>query len=126
MPTTNSKILVVEDDPQLSMTYGILLKKEGYSVEHAYNGLEALSKVDSYLPELILLDIRMPKMDGIEFLKQARLPKHHPNIKVIVFSNMDQTAELEEVKDLGAHRSVLKSSVSPTQLAQLVRETLVS
>ena len=119
-----AKVLVVEDDPQLNMTYDILLKKEQHSVEHAYNGVEALEKLDTFKPEIILLDIRMPGMDGIEFLRQADMPKKHPKVKVVVFSNMEQADQLEEAQALGAHKSILKSSVSPAQLAQLVRDML--
>lgn len=119
-----AKVLVVEDDPQLNLTYDILLKKENHVVDHAYNGIEALHKVDDFNPELILLDIRMPKMDGIEFLRKANLSSKHPDIKIIVFSNMEQADQLEEAMFLGAHRHVLKSSLSPIQLAQLINDTL--
>lgn len=119
-----AKVLVVEDDPQLNLTYDILLRKENHTVAHAYNGMEALQKVLEFKPELILLDIRMPKMDGIEFLRKANLAKTHPGVKIVVFSNMEQADQLEEAMSLGAHRHVLKSSLSPSQLAQLITDTL--
>lgn len=118
------KVLLVEDDPQLNLTYAILLKKEGYAVDHAFNGQEALDKLTLFKPMLILLDIRMPRMDGIEFLRQARLPVTHPGIRTIVFSNMEQADQLEEAMSLGAHAHVLKSSLSPSGLAELIRKTL--
>jgi CheY-like chemotaxis protein len=119
-----AKILVVEDDPQLNLTYDILLKKEAHTVDHAFNGFEALDKVPSFMPEIILLDIRMPKMDGIEFLRKADMANKYPDIKIIVFSNMEQVDQLEEAMSLGAHKHVLKSSLSPGQLAQLINDTL--
>lgn len=119
-----AKVLIVEDDPQLNLTYDILLKKIGHEVGHAFNGLEALDQIKEFKPELILLDIRMPKMDGIEFLKQADMPKNHPDIKIILFSNMDQADQIEEAFSLGIHKSVLKSSMAPSQLATLVNELL--
>jgi CheY-like chemotaxis protein len=121
-----AKVLVVEDDPQLNLTYDILLKKEAHTVEHALNGFEALEKLVSFKPEVILLDIRMPKMDGIEFLRHARLHKRHPEIKIIVFSNMEQADQLEEALSLGAHQHALKSALSPSQLAQLITDTLAA
>lgn len=119
-----AKVLIVEDDPQLNLTYDILLKKVGHEAGHAFNGIEALEQLKSFKPELILLDIRMPKMDGIEFLRHANLPKHYPHIKVILFSNMDQPDEIEEAFKLGIHKSVLKSSIAPSQLAGLIQEVL--
>lgn len=118
------KVLLVEDDPQLNLTYAILLKKEGYTVEHAFNGQEALDKLPVFKPKLILLDIRMPRMDGIEFLRVAKLPEKYPSIRTIVFSNMEQAEQLEEAMSLGANAHVLKSSLSPSGLAELIRETL--
>lgn len=119
-----SKILLVEDDPQLSLTYSILLKKVGHELEHAFNGIEALEKLKTYSPELILLDIRMPRMDGIEFLRHAKLPATFPKTKVIIFSNMEQVEQLDEAMKLGAHSHVLKSSLSPTNLVELIKESL--
>lgn len=119
-----ARVLIVEDDPQLNLTYDILLRKVGHEAGHAFNGVEALEQLKTFKPELILLDIRMPKMDGIEFLRQAQLPKNHPDIKVILFSNMDQSDEIEDAMKLGVHKSVLKSSVAPSQLAALVEEML--
>ena len=120
-----AKILVVEDDPQLSLTYGILLKKEGHEVDHAHNGFEALTKIKTFTPEIILLDIRMPGMDGIEFLRQVKLKENFPDVKVIVFSNMEQADQIEEAFKLGAHSTMLKSSFSPSQLADMIRQTLL-
>ena len=119
-----AKILLVEDDHQLNLTYSILLKKVGHELEVAYNGVEALEKLKTFTPELILLDIRMPRMDGIEFLRQAQLPELFPKTKVIVFSNMDQADQLEEALRLGAHNHVLKSSLSPSALVDLINQTL--
>jgi CheY-like chemotaxis protein len=119
-----AKILLVEDDHQLSLTYSILLKKVGHELELAFNGIEALEKLKTFSPELILLDIRMPRMDGIEFLRQAKLRSSFPKTKVIVFSNMDQADQLEEAMRLGAHSHVLKSSLSPSALVNLINQTL--
>lgn len=119
-----AKVLVVEDDPLLNLTYDILLKKVGHEVGHALNGFEALKQLPVFKPEIILLDIRMPKMDGIEFLRQSNLPKSHPNVKVILFSNMDQPDQIEEAFKLGIHKSVLKSSLAPRQLVELIDELL--
>ena len=121
-----AKVLVVEDDPQLNMTYDILLKKVGHDVSHAYNGLEALGQLGTFKPQVILLDIRMPKMDGIEFLREAQMPTKYPDIKIVLFSNMDQAELVEEAFSLGVHKSVLKSSVAPSQLVAIINELLAA
>lgn len=119
-----AKVLVVEDDLRLKMTYDILLKKEGHTVERAINGEEALEKLASFKPDLILLDLMMPKMTGIEFLEAARVPENYPNTKIIIFSNMSVPSEVEKAFALGATKYMLKSSTSPKQLAALVEQTL--
>jgi phosphoserine phosphatase RsbU/P len=121
-----AKILVVEDDQRLKLTYDILLHKEGHEVERAEDGEEALQKLESFKPDLILLDIRMPKVDGIEFLRLANAPVKHPNTKIIVFSNMEQPEQLEQAYKYGATRYMLKASTSPKQLADLIATTLES
>jgi len=121
-----ARVLVVEDDLRLKMTYDILLQKEGHTVDRALNGEEALEKLASFKPDLILLDISMPKMNGVQFLEAARVRDNHPNLRVIVFSNLSNPVEMEKCFELGATKYMLKSSTSPKQLAALVQETLAN
>ena len=121
-----ARVLVVEDDLRLKMTYDILLQKEGHTVDRALNGEEALGKLASFKPDLILLDISMPKMNGVQFLEAARVRDNHPNLRVIVFSNLSNPVEMEKCFELGATKYMLKSSTSPKQLAALVQETLAN
>jgi CheY-like chemotaxis protein len=119
-----ARVLIVEDDERLKMTYGIVLGKEGHEVEHAADGQEALDKLSVYAPDVVLLDLHMPNIDGIEFLKRADMPAKYPSTKVIVFSNMEQPEQLEQAYELGADRYMLKASTSPKQLADLISNTL--
>ncbi len=121
-----AKVLVVEDDLRLKLTYDIILKKEGHTVERAQDGQEALKKVKSFQPDLILLDMLMPKMSGLEFLKVFNAKKNHPDVKIIVFSNMSMPNEMEQAYALGATKYMLKSSTSPRQLAELIARTLAT
>ncbi len=120
------KVLIVEDEPALSRAYKTILDKEGYQVTTASNGEEALKKTKEDEPDLILLDLRMPKVNGTEFLKRYNLQKDHPNVKVIVFSNLDTQQDIDEAYSLGTDRYMLKAWASPNELAQLVKETLSS
>lgn len=117
------RVLIVEDEKILNEAYQTILKKEGYTVDVAFDGEEALEKVKAKEPSLILLDLRMPKKSGLEFLN-AYEPTKHPNVKVIVFSNLDAQKEIDEAYDLGAHKYMLKAWASPKELATLVKDTL--
>ncbi len=126
MVQSNSKksILIVEDEPELADAYFSLLSQVGYNVAVAHNGKEALEKAETHQPELILLDLRMPVMDGVEFLEKYDLKNEHPKVKVIVFSNYDMQDEIDDAYRLGADRYVLKAWASPKELLQIVKNTL--
>ncbi len=118
------KILIVEDEVSLSDAYDTLLKQAKYDVMVAHDGKDALEKAASFKPHLILLDLRMPEMDGVEFLKQYDLVSDHPDVKVIVFSNYDMQDEIDEAYRLGADRYILKAWASPREILNLVGDVL--
>lgn len=117
-------ILIVEDEQSLNEAYQLILKKKGYEVFTAYDGEEALEITSKLEPTLILLDLRMPRMDGIGFLGKYNLKEDHPKVKVIVFSNYDMQKEIDEAYRLGAERYILKAWASPKELIQVVENTL--
>lgn len=119
-----AKVLIVEDDLRLKITYEILISKEGHTFERAENGEEAMQKMTSFQPDLVLLDMMMPKMTGLEFLENIKLKENFPLTKVIVFSNMSMPDEMQKAYALGASKYVLKSSTSPRQLSELITQTL--
>ncbi len=122
--TGKVSILIVEDEPALNEAYQLVLKKAGYKVRAAYNGQEALAMTRSFEPDIILLDLRMPKVDGVSFLKQYNIKDDHPQVQVIVFSNYDMQKEIDQAFDLGAKRYMLKAWASPKELLQIVESTL--
>lgn len=117
-------ILVVEDDMTLNEAYKTLLGKAGYKVSTAFNGEEALTATSKGDPDLIFLDLRMPVMDGITFLKAYKPKDEHPKVKIIVFSNYDMQKEVDEAYKLGADHYVLKAWASPKELLHIVKNTL--
>lgn len=121
---SSKKILIVEDEQILRDAYVHILSQEGYRVSEARNGREALESLEREDHDLILLDILMPKMDGLEFLKKAKLTKKHPRTKVIAFSNLSDHKKLEFMVGLGVTKNILKSSLSPKQLAEAVKHLL--
>lgn len=118
------KVLIVEDEQALNEAYQTILEKEGFIVSVAYDGKEALEFTKDLEPDLILLDLRMPRVSGIEFLKEYQLTKKHPSVKVIVFSNLDTQSEIDEAYELGAHKYMLKAWASPKELVKLINDTL--
>jgi len=117
-------ILVVEDEPELAEIYRVLLVQDGYEVTVVHNGKDALKHTSEKSPDLILLDLRMPIMDGVEFLKEYNLKENHPSVKVIVFSNYDMQDEIDDAYRLGAERYVLKAWASPKELLQIVKDSI--
>lgn len=118
------QILIVEDELPLSEAYSTILKKEGYGVKAAYDGEGALKQLQSYDPNLILLDLRMPNMNGIEFLRKYKHDKRNNPAKIIVFSNLDTQSDIDEAYGLGAEKYMLKAWASPKELVRFVKETL--
>lgn len=124
MSEAKTKILVVEDDAALNDAYKTVLSAAGYSIQTAVNGEEALRIVKDGDPDLIFLDLRMPVLDGIGFLRKYKSRKNHKKVKIIVFSNYDMQQEVDEAYDLGAERYVLKAWASPKELIKIVKDTM--
>lgn len=124
MNTQDQKILIVEDDHDLNNAYCLILAREGYEVASVADGKEGVERLNDFEPDLILLDLRMPNLDGIGFLKESSVTTRYPNAVIIVFTNFDENDEIALAFELGASRYVLKSSVSPRDLVKLVHDEL--
>lgn len=118
-------ILVVEDDKDLNAAYKVILESEKHRVKTAYNGQEALEILEGYTPDLILLDLLMPIMGGLELLEKYDL-KDHPKVKVLIFTNMENSPEVTKAYNLGATRCIIKSWTAPQNLSKVVNDTLKS
>lgn len=124
MTETETKILVVEDDAALNDAYKTILSGAGYNTRTAFNGEEALKLIKEDEPDIIFLDLRMPVLDGIGFLRALKPKDKYPDIKIIVFSNYDMQQEVDEAYELGAERYVLKAWASPKELIKIVKDTI--
>ena len=118
----NPVILVVEDDTVLNDAYKTILESANHTVFTAYDGQEALEVTKQHTPDIIFRDRRMPGMDGIGFLKAYKPKETNPNAHVIVFSNYDMQAEVDEAYQLGADRYVLKALAAPNDLLKIVAD----
>jgi DNA-binding response OmpR family regulator len=121
-----ARILVVEDDYDLNRAYCIILRHDGHEVVEAFDGREALKKLKSFTPDLILLDLLMPVMGGLEFLQKWNASNRNQNVKVLIFTNMENSPEVNEAYKLGAHRCIIKSWTAPHNLARVVDDSLQS
>lgn len=117
------KILIIEDDKFLRQAYSNILNKENFDIKTATNGKEGLELAQTWRPHLVLLDMLMPEMDGIGFLKSFDAPAH-PETKVIVFSNISMPEKVNEAIALGAVNSKTKAMFTPHEMIDLIRSTI--
>ncbi|WP_110928306.1 response regulator [Bacillus massiliglaciei] len=94
------KILIVDDQFGIRILLNEVLNKEGYTTFQAANGIQALEALNQHAPDLVLLDMKIPGMDGIEILK--RMKKVNPDIRVIIMTAYGELDMIQEAKDLGA------------------------
>jgi CheY-like chemotaxis protein len=117
-------VLVVEDEPTLNAAYMRILESGHMQSQASFNGEEALAKLEKMDPDVILLDLKMPKMSGLEFLANFAKMKPPRKAKVIIFSNYDKQAEIQEAFKLGATKYMLKAWASPKELLKVIEETV--
>ncbi len=117
-------ILLVEDDPFLIDIYTTKLKEHNYIVSVANDGEDAIEKITEAIPDLVLLDIVLPKMDGIEVLRIIKANPKTTGIKVIVLSNLSQTYEVSKALEMGAVSYLIKSHYSPSEAMEEIKKYL--
>lgn len=119
-----AKIFIVEDDQDLNYAYRMILSKEHHEVESAYNGDEALQKLQTFEPDLILLDLLMPVKSGVEFLQEYDVVGKHRGVKVLIFTNLEHASEIHEAFRLGADQCIIKAWTAPQGLVKVVEDIL--
>ncbi len=121
---TPRRILLVEDDRFLRRACEISLRQRGFVVTTAADGEEALRKVRAETPDLILLDLLMPKMTGTEVLKALRAEEATREIRVLILSNSSREQDVEEIKTLGVSGYFVKADLSLQELGDMVARLL--
>lgn len=118
-------LLLIEDDTILLNMYQKLLLNHGYNVHTATDGEDGLKKALQDHPDLILLDIRMPKMDGMTMLRHLRTDKWGKAAKVIILTNMEATDQiLKEVIEGQPTYYLIKSNTNPEQVLERIKEVV--
>lgn len=120
------KILLIEDDPFLIDIYTTKLEQSGFRVEIARDGLKGLEVLKKDSPQLVLLDIVLPQMDGWEVLRKIKQDDKFKDLPVIVLSNLGQKQEVKKGLDLGAVKYLIKAHYTPAQVVEEIKQTLKS
>jgi len=119
------QILIVEDDPLISRMYAHKMEADGYDAVVAANGEEALAFIRKQKPDLIMLDVMMPRMNGVETLKALKSDVKTKNIPVIILTNLgDNPDDIKKAKELGALDYLVKAHVPLKKLAGIISEAI--
>ena len=118
------QVLIAEDDVYLRDAYITILETAGYQVQGVENGQEALKSIQSSLPDVLLLDMLMPVMGGLELLDELTAKGLKTKIKVIAFTNLSDKETVDKLQAFGVEKYLLKSSVMPAQLIATIEEVV--
>ena len=118
------KILFIEDEPTLQKTVGEVLKQEGYTILEAFDGEVGLAIARSEKPDLILLDLILPKKNGFEVLESLKNDPETSQIKVIVLTNLEGSKDVERTLELGAIAYLVKANYKLEDIVDKIKETL--
>ncbi len=117
------KILIVDDTKDLVELYQLTFEAEGFDVEGAFDGLEGITKAIEFQPDIILLDIMMPQMDGYEFMKAIK-KNSSLDVPIIINSNINSAQDIEQAKKEGASLYLPKADYDPDQVVEEVKKFL--
>lgn len=117
------KILIVEDDRALQNALVEILSKEGYETASAFDGEEGVQKTETEKPDLILLDLILPKKDGYEVLAELK-GGANKNIPVLILTNLEEIDNVQKALDLGAKTFMVKSDFSLKDIVEKIRQNL--
>ena len=119
-----ARILLAEDDRILRKAGEVSLKKKGYEVIPAVDGEDALAKTRAQKPDLVLLDVMMPKMHGFDVLFALKGDPEVRDIPVIMLTNLEQPADIKRAADAGAYKYLVKSNMNLDELAVHIADAL--
>jgi DNA-binding response OmpR family regulator len=119
-----TKIAIIEDDPVISQMYRMKFEADGFDVQLANNGKRGVELVEAFAPDIILLDLQMPEMDGAEALAIMRKNDWGRNVPVIILTNIGEEEAPKELKALGIHSYIVKANLTPRQVVERVKEAL--
>ncbi len=119
-----TKIAIIEDDTVINQMYRMKFEADGFEVQVADNGKSGVDMVESFMPDIILLDIQMPEMTGDEALKKIRSKEWGAHIPVIILTNLGIEESPKVLKDLNVDSYIVKAELTPSQVVAKVKEAL--
>ncbi len=119
-----TKIAIIEDDAVISQMYRMKFEAEGFEVQVAGDGKVGVALAEKMRPDIILLDLRMPEMDGAEALALIRKHEWGKHIPVLVLTNVGEEEAPAELKNLGVLSYIVKADLTPRQVTEKVKEAL--
>lgn len=119
-----TKIAIIEDDPVISQMYRMKFEADNFEVQLADNGRRGVALVESFKPDIILLDLQMPHMNGTEALTEIRTHDWGKNIPVIILTNLGEEEAPKPLRALGIHSYIVKADLTPRQVVGRVKEAL--
>ena len=119
-----AKIAIVEDDVAIVQMYRMKFEDEGYQVATAGDGKAGLDLVKQFQPDILLLDLMMPEMDGTEMLEKLRQQPWGKHLKVIILTNIGQSEASHKIRNMGVTDFIVKADMTPHQVADLVKQHL--
>jgi two-component system, OmpR family, alkaline phosphatase synthesis response regulator PhoP len=124
MDPKNIKVAIIEDDIAIVQMYRTKFEAEGYRVETAGDGETGLELIASFLPDIILLDLMMPNMNGLDMLQKLRAQPGGKDAKVVVLTNMGDTETATRVYKMAADDYIVKAEMTPKDVADRVKKLL--
>ena len=119
-----TKIAIIEDDPVISQMYRMKFEADGFDVQLANNGKIGVALVEKFHPDIILLDLQMPEMNGVDALKVIRKNSWGTDVPTIILTNLGQEEAPKELNDLNVSSYIVKAELTPRQVVEKVKETL--
>lgn len=119
-----TKIAIIEDDSAISQMYRMKFEAEGFDVQLADDGEHGVALVKSFLPDMILLDLQMPHMNGAEALGEIRKHDWGKSIPVIILTNLGEEEAPKNIRSLGIDSYIVKAELTPRQVVSRVRDAL--
>ena len=124
MSSKKVKVAIIEDDIAIVQMYRTKFENEGYEVATAPDGVSGLQLIDEFVPDIILLDLMMPNMNGLDMLKQLRSQAGGREAKVVVLTNMGDTETATKVYKMAADDYIVKAEMTPKEVSERVKALL--